>query len=69
MCAISDCSPEKARTGRRHHYMPAAFRNEPKINEACAHYKQNDFASGPEDQGLEQPGRAAHNLLAVITRK
>ncbi len=39
--------------------MPAVFRNEPKINEACAHYEQNDFATGPEDQGLssqaEQP--------------
>lgn len=59
MCALSDCSPEKARIGIQHHYMPAVFRNEPKINEACAHYEQNDFAIGPEDQGLssqaEQP--------------
>lgn len=68
MCALSDCSPEKARTGRQHHYMPGVFRNEHKINKACAHYEQND-CNRARRSGAEQPGRAAHTLLTVITRK
>lgn len=64
MCAISNCFPEKARTGRRHHYKPVVIRNKPKINEACAHYKHNNFASGPEDHGLSsQAERPTISLL------
>jgi len=44
--------------------MPAVIRNEPKINEACAHYKHNDFASGPGDQGLSS--QAEHTTISLL---